>query len=325
MSVPKSTVAAQSKAAPSGDLTEGEVTQRAIGGPSQARLTDLEARVYVGLLRCGGTRARSLSQLLRTNRVDTYRVLRRLNSRGLVNKTPNEPALYEAVDPEVAARILMGEVDEEVRRMRALVPEIILQTGSLATRTPLHSSASSVSRFKLLRAKSLYLANRDMMARARSEILGVWSPRRTALLGLLDPFIASIRRGVSAQIVCEVDRENMADVDELIDLASVRHHPGVEGALRFTVMDQKELFLGCTPKDTPLNESVSLWSNDPDLVNLFTAQFKLIWAESADCRERVLRLKAAHRLGRAARVQREGSPLGRRLVYVFGATHTSDI
>lgn len=54
-------------------------------------LTSLEVDVYIGLLKEGKSRAKPISDHLGINRVEVYRVLKRLTTRGLVSTTEAGP------------------------------------------------------------------------------------------------------------------------------------------------------------------------------------------------------------------------------------------
>src|SRR5690349_11823466 len=106
-----------------GDASEEEVT----GLLKEFRLTRLESEIFIGLLRTGKSTAKDLSQQLGINRVEVYRILRRLVTRGLVVVTPSDPALFDSVQPRVALLALIGEIERKARQMKEIAPTVALQ------------------------------------------------------------------------------------------------------------------------------------------------------------------------------------------------------
>src|SRR5579884_3217550 len=93
----------------------------------QYGLTRLETDVYLGLLEYGDSTVRELSLALALNRVEVYRVVKRLLSRGLVSVVRSEPTVYQVVRPSLAIRALIQQFETKAHQMKALAPGLILE------------------------------------------------------------------------------------------------------------------------------------------------------------------------------------------------------
>jgi sugar-specific transcriptional regulator TrmB len=244
-------------------------------------LTRLEIDVYLGLLQRGESKATILSHYLGMNRVEVYRVLKRLVSRGLVSTTASEPVVvYEAVKPGTALKVLIKEVERKVRKLRELAPEVLLELETIDKKIELNSNSTSLAAFKILRGEAAVEGLNEKVAAAEIEILGVWSLRRMYSYGMIETFLETLKRGCSAQIICEITKENAAEAEELSALTNLHHCPGIEHSLRFTIIDGKELILGVAAVDSTIDSLINVFSTSRDLIQLVTRQFQILWDES---------------------------------------------
>lgn len=78
-------------------------------------LEELEAEIYLALLRNGPSKAGSVIGLTDASRGTVYRVLKDLVDRGIVEKELSQPARYRAVDPE---QLFDASLESVARQMR---------------------------------------------------------------------------------------------------------------------------------------------------------------------------------------------------------------
>ena len=81
-------------------------------------LDDLEAKVYLNLLRVGPITASSLAKELDIDRARMYRTVDKLVSRNIISTTLSSPKLCIAVDPHVALKIALGKKEDEVNKIK---------------------------------------------------------------------------------------------------------------------------------------------------------------------------------------------------------------
>jgi sugar-specific transcriptional regulator TrmB len=251
-------------------------------------LSRLESQIFVGLLRSEQSKAKDLSQQLGINRVEVYRILRQLVSRGLVTVTPSDPALFRAVHPKVALLTLIGETERRVRRMKEVAPEVVIELETLETR-PRKSSDTVTEAFRLIRGDASVYEAKQIVARAQHSIQGIWAIRRAIRINAIDSLLSALDRGLKMQLILEITKEcvGMSEVDELIRRADIRHCDGIEHALRFTIADGREAILGAASIDRDTKDDVSLWSGRKEMIALLSAQFDILWNKSEDGRERM--------------------------------------
>ena len=81
-------------------------------------LDDLEAKVYLNLLRVGPITASALAKELDIDRARMYRTVDKLVSRNIISTTLSSPKLCIASDPHDALKIALGKKEDEVNKIK---------------------------------------------------------------------------------------------------------------------------------------------------------------------------------------------------------------
>ncbi len=81
-------------------------------------LDDLEAKVYLNLLRLGPITASALAKELDIDRARIYRTVDKLVSRSIVSTTISSPKLCIAAEPHDALKIALGKKEDEVNKIK---------------------------------------------------------------------------------------------------------------------------------------------------------------------------------------------------------------
>jgi len=81
-------------------------------------LDDLEAKIYLNLLRVGPITASALAKDLNLDRARMYRTVEKLVSRNIISTTLSSPKLCIAVDPHDALKIALGKKEDEVNKIK---------------------------------------------------------------------------------------------------------------------------------------------------------------------------------------------------------------
>jgi sugar-specific transcriptional regulator TrmB len=88
-------------------------------------LDDLEAKVYLNLLRAGPITASALAKELDIDRARMYRTVDRLVNRNIISTTLSSPKLCIASDPHDALKIALSKKEDEVNKIKKLGEAII--------------------------------------------------------------------------------------------------------------------------------------------------------------------------------------------------------
>ena len=88
-------------------------------------LDELEAKVYLNLLRIGPITASALAKELDIDRARMYRIVDKLVSRNIISTTLSSPKLCIAVDPHDALKIALKKKEDEVNKIKKSAKVII--------------------------------------------------------------------------------------------------------------------------------------------------------------------------------------------------------
>jgi len=81
-------------------------------------LDDLEAKVYLNLLRVGPITASALAKELDIDRARMYRTVDKLVSKNIISTTLSSPKLCIAIEPHDALKIALGKKEDEVNKIK---------------------------------------------------------------------------------------------------------------------------------------------------------------------------------------------------------------
>ncbi len=81
-------------------------------------LDELEAKIYLNLLRVGPITASALAKELDIDRARMYRTVDKLVSRNIISTTLSSPKLCIAVNPHDALKIALGKKEDEVNKIK---------------------------------------------------------------------------------------------------------------------------------------------------------------------------------------------------------------
>ena len=88
--------------------------ERVLNGLRLYGLSDIEARVLISLADIGPVRVSALARKLGVNRMRVYRILRKLQERGLVDSILGRPVKFVAIPIDEALDLLIKNAKKKV-------------------------------------------------------------------------------------------------------------------------------------------------------------------------------------------------------------------
>jgi HTH-type transcriptional regulator, sugar sensing transcriptional regulator len=113
-------------------------------------LDDLEAKVYLNLLRTGPITASALAKELDIDRARMYRTVDKLVSRNIISTTLSSPKLCIATDPHDALKIALGRKEDEVNKIKKSGEAIIDKINNEITT----NQGSNVPTFRVVQGRN---------------------------------------------------------------------------------------------------------------------------------------------------------------------------
>ncbi len=257
-------------------------------------LTRNEARVLVFLAKTGPSKASEVARAVQINRTETYRTIRNLQRRGVVEATLERPVRFQSVPFDRCLRIL---IDERKAKLR-----ILEQRGESLRRqfedVHIEPVIQEVERFQVVEGR-LRIEQRlhGMYAQAHKSVMTVLSPSeviRADTSDLSDMLSEDAKNGVRVRVITTINQTNLEIVNKLREAIEIRHLDlKAKPIPRVSIIDDNEaLFEITTADETPKGgEEVALWINSHAFVRNLQAYFEEMWSSSTPAESRLEELR----------------------------------
>ncbi len=267
-------------------------------------LSEKETQIYLFLARKGPKIASDLSLFLEINRVQIYRFLKNLQSKGIVECTFEYPASYVAVPFRKLLDLQINRKKEEARSLEDNREELVSQFDLQEPEV----SEPFTDRFMVLDGRANVYSRIGQMIQESKNTLAVV----TSNYGMIQAYHAGLfnygfshpsKDVVLFRLLTSLSTvDNIELTKELLDEAEknslcFQYHIGDFGAgyfPRFIIKDENELlfFLKMTEDNSSvIQKDTGLWTNNQVLVHAFIAFFEKMWSESKDIFDLLARVK----------------------------------
>ncbi len=257
-------------------------------------LTRNEARVLVFLAKTGPSKASEVARAVQINRTETYRTIRNLQRRGLVEATLERPVRFQSVPFDRCLRVLIDERKAKLRILEQRGENLRRQFEDVRVEPVLQE----VERFQVVEGR-LRIEQRlhSMYAQAHKSVMTVLSPSeviRADTSDLSDMLGEDAKNGVRVRVITTINQTNLEIVNKLREAIEIRHLDlKAKPIPRVSIIDDNEaLFEITTADETPTGgEEVALWINSHAFVRNLQAYFEEMWSSSTPAESRLEELR----------------------------------
>jgi sugar-specific transcriptional regulator TrmB len=252
-------------------------------------LTEKEAKVYYILSRLGSASANEVSSATQYTRLQTYRSVKGLLDRGLVEISLERPRKYTPLKIEHAISLLEQEAANRIVQLESKKP-LLLQKWAEVKDFPVSRAnytfriiqgTKNVLKFGVMLYES---AERDIDIIIKgSEIT------RLVIEGIDDSLQRIAGKKVTVRGISEFDNDNIEDIQRFIEFSDLRHSSASDLA-PMVLIDGKEVLICLTNGSNGLPEN-AIWTNHPDLVGMLKGYFNILWANSKDGKVMIAQVK----------------------------------
>ncbi len=243
-----------------------------------------EAKIWLALLSKGSATAGEISEISNVPRSRTYDILEGLEKKGFVISKLSKPIKYIAIAPsEVIERIkkkLIKEAEEKAKKIEALknsefIKELeAIYKHKVSQISPTEKIGSIKGRFNLYN-------HIDFMIRSAEEEVIIMTTSKGFIRKievLRESMEKAAKRGVKIKIAAPITEETEEYLDEIKDVAEVRHIDFIKA--RFVIVDGQEVMLMVVNDEEVLpNYDTGIWLNSPFLAQALKGMFEYIWKD----------------------------------------------
>jgi sugar-specific transcriptional regulator TrmB len=251
-----------------------------------------EALVFVNLARAGAATAGEVARASGVNRVQTYRALESLESRGLVEVTLDRPRRFAARAINEVFGLIAEEKRAELEKLDAVRQTLLHAWPRISGRTREPPSV----RLQVIKGRSqIYGALRQFVVTAKEELLAFTTTKglqRSYRAGINEVLLEAMRRGVKPRLAAEVNKANAALMARVSKYLPIRHVDGQRA--RFIIVDRESIlaFLIQDERSIRGEAETALWTNSPDFVKAHLDFFEKAWAAGMPVKERLASLRS---------------------------------
>ena len=277
-----------------------------------SNLTENESKVYVFLAKIGAQRACGISRSLSIHKAQVYRVLKNLESRGMVDLTLEKPARYTAVPFENILELLIKTKRDDISFLEDNKNTLLTQWRSIN----LQKSALPLEKFAVIEGrKNISSRILQMIEKRKRELLilttnhGMIQAEQAGIIkaGLVKAeTIQAMKKGdiipVSARLLTQISKKNLNIIRQMRKRVSEKHLNielrDINSSLKlyphFLIIDEEEAFFFITlKKDSALTsrQETGLWTNSEAFVCTLKAFFEELWHDATDMNERICEIE----------------------------------
>jgi sugar-specific transcriptional regulator TrmB len=255
---------------------------------TQLGLTILESRVYVTLCKFRILNTKELSKLTKTARPDTYRVLTKLQNKGLVEKIIEKPTRFRAVPFEKGVNFLLQRKNTEHIALSAK-SQLLIETFKESALKVEPDKITIEPHFTIIPQREIVVKRiKDAIDRSEKTV-DLYLTWKRLVNGLTGVFIENCehawKRGVNFRIIVESPEGAEAQKQALkfskkSPFCSIRFLSGKSKTVT-GIYDKKEVFIIVNPAED-LFDSPALWSNNQSLITAIQGYFDILWLISKE-------------------------------------------
>jgi sugar-specific transcriptional regulator TrmB len=252
-------------------------------------LTRNQAKVYIATAQLGLASVGQISKLSKVRREDVYRVLPKLEKRGLIEKLLGTPTKIRATPIKEAIAILIKREEEKaserVTQLKAKTKEFLrkFDTNSLKPAIP-----TEEANFALISQRDGILTKiLNIIENSKKELDLICST--TKLMQFIHTFSDQLRKTIKKGVKIRIIAEAPESGSSLPRILEEQLAPGNSAELKYTnlttahylLSDFAQAFVATTIEGN-MADNPCLWTDNKSLVSLLQGNFENLWHSSLD-------------------------------------------
>jgi sugar-specific transcriptional regulator TrmB len=261
-------------------------------------LTEKEAEVYIFLARHDVRKGTEIASLLRKDKAQVFRILRRLQAKGFVEATLDFPTRFTIVPFENVIDSIVKAKQEEVAFIKETKKDLLDYLSQKRQVTPLE-------KFVVIKGNKRIYSKISQIIKDTKQQLSVATTVTDLLrgdcFGVLDvAFNHTLSSQIKFRFLTEISNQNINALKALIERVpetsfkfKVRNPDlGLSLFPRMVTRDNEEILFFTTPRtDKTGKNDVCLWTNCKTLVRTFTVVFEDLWHNSIDLQTKIAEIE----------------------------------
>jgi sugar-specific transcriptional regulator TrmB len=239
-------------------------------------LTILEAKVYLALVKQNEASAKTISKASKVSQPDVYRILTKLENRGLIERIIALPSRFKATPADEGFALLLQRRDNQSAILHKKATELVQSLRGDGIKT--NAFQEEPAQFILVPGVHVHRI-KNAVDNAQKSVLCFTSLEmfRKVRFVTEDVWKRGVKRGTKFQFLIGKphDEKVVLELDPTLKNNDLFETKFIRASLPCMILiDDKEIFLR-----TEMNlEAPVLWSNNPFIVGIIEKYFETLWS-----------------------------------------------
>jgi len=266
-------------------------------------LTEKEAEVYIFLAKHGVLKGGEIARQIKKDKAQVFRILKSLQTKGLVESTLEVPTRFTAVPFESVLDLSIKAKRDEAALIESTKKELLIYWKNISKAR----LEPPLEKFVVIEGSNkIYPKILQMMKETKNQLSATSTVPgliRADQFGLFDAALEHpLRSKIQLRFITELTDQNVNAMKTLLKRKPTAgfnfkgRNPdlGLQLAPRMVIRDDEEIIFFITPRtDTSATEQedVCLWTNCKALVDSFNAVFEDLWRNSTELERKIVELE----------------------------------
>ena len=241
-------------------------------------LTEKEAKIYYILSRLGSASANEISSATQYNRLQTYRSVKGLLDKGIVEISLERPRKYTPLKIEHVISLLQQEAANRIMQLETKKP-LLLQKWSEITDFPISRTTYT---FRIIQGSKNVFKFATMLFDSAEKNIDIAIKGDEIIRWIIEDTDNSLQekpsKHVKVRVISEFDKHNSSAIQRFLEFCEMRHVSSLN-TVPIGLIDGKEVLIcfNGTTQGVPEN---AIWTNHLDLVSMMTGFFNMMWVNA---------------------------------------------
>lgn len=248
-------------------------------------LTVLQAKVYLTLAKSGKTTIKTLAKASEIDRSDVYRIVSKLQEKGLVEKIIAAPNIFKAIPIHDGLSMLLTRKAEEYNEIKAKTKTLLQKCEKNNEEKTLQGDVGQFILVPKKEASRRKFTNTIENTQTGCDMILHWECFRYGMIEDTATWKKTVEKGVKVRFIVYKSEDEKA-VSRIVQILKKKGSFKVRYIFTpppatISIFDKKETIITISPTPHP-REAPNLWSNNPSLIAIFQDYFELMWRASKE-------------------------------------------
>ncbi len=251
---------------------------------TQLGLATAQAKTYLTLTVLGKATAKQISNHSGIARQEVYRLLVELETKGLIERIIASPTEFKTIPIEQCLSILIKRKEEEISEVKKETNKILRDFKQNIAKPTIDEKETH---FAVIPRKEALILKLKKMTKNTEKSIDIISGSKSFMqfsFELFDDIHNALRKDVRFRVIVDNSKNTKSSTKAVQEFTRMTPYElrilAMKTNITFLIFDKKEIIMICFWREN-FAESPALWSNNPNLIEVFQNYFESMWKKAA--------------------------------------------